>query len=637
MMKKIFFVVATFLLFIPSTVYATEQKLKDTAVRYIKEKEDGEYCIDLEEAYKQIGDESKALSGKDGGIENSKKANILATLVTIQNILGGTQGFCIKDEEAAVSSMTKENTGLLGFLSTANFYMIASFPTVNVTDHLAQTFIPGYKGNNSTMAQEKATTTDDICVPDGTFCRSACRIYDSTYKDEIYGKIRKWFYHEFSEDECVQRCLAADSCDAPLDPKHPEYTFLAMFNDETELATKCKQKVDKRVTDAIEEQLEKTSLKGLTSEFTNNDGEPVYAGQTGYSYLQNMHIDQIWSETRNIAYVLYVIILIVIGFMIMFRNKIGGQMMVSVSNSIPQIIVGLVLVTFSFAIVGIALDLGKTLIIVSNRIFTRINNGSNIQSLGSIVGMTDEALKKTNSGTGFINYFFDECEDFYKAAGVEKDGNGLPGQIGKLLGGGAIIALSDSVIQTAITDALSITGWLKLIINVVLTTLKFPVLIFFIYNLVVLLVCVYASFKLFITMLTTYIKIFMNVILAPFQILAGSIPGNSSALTNWFKSVFANILVFPAMYSVINFALYLGEHIGDTRDLNFFGNSGVLWPSFLANMKGVLLIGAYIFCSNLPGVINGFLKVGESKEMASAGESTKKALGKIPLIGGMFG
>lgn len=311
--------------------------------------------------------------------------------------------------------------------------------------------------------------------------------------------------------------------------------------------------------------------------------------------------------------------------------------MVSVSNSIPQIIVGLVLVTFSFAIVGIALDLGKTLIIVSNRIFTRINNGSNIQSLGSIVGMTDEALKKTNSGTGFINYFFDECEDFYKAAGVEKDGNGLPGQIGKLLGGGAIIALSDSVIQTAITDALSITGWLKLIINVVLTTLKFPVLIFFIYNLVVLLVCVYASFKLFITMLTTYIKIFMNVILAPFQILAGSIPGNSSALTNWFKSVFANILVFPAMYSVINFALYLGEHIGDTRDLNFFGNSGVLWPSFLANMKGVLLIGAYIFCSNLPGVINGFLKVGESKEMASAGESTKKALGKIPLIGGMFG
>ena len=37
----------------------------------------------------------RSLSGKDGGIENSKKANILATLVTIQNILGGSQGFCI--------------------------------------------------------------------------------------------------------------------------------------------------------------------------------------------------------------------------------------------------------------------------------------------------------------------------------------------------------------------------------------------------------------------------------------------------------------------------------------------------------------------------------------------------------------
>ena len=117
----------------------------------------------------------------------------------------------------------------------------------------------------------------------------------------------------------------------------------------------------------------------------------------------------------------------------------------------------------------------------------------------------------------------------------------------------------------------------------------------------------------------------MNVILAPFQLLAGSMPGNSSALMNWFKSVFANVLVFPTIFIVINFAVYLGENIKETTDFNFFGNSGAIWPSFIANLKGVILVGAYIFCSNLPGVINGFLKVGESKEITSAGESTKKA------------
>lgn len=646
MMKKILFVIAIFLLFIPSTVYAAEQKLKDTAVRYIKEKENGEYCIDLEEAYKQIGDESKALSGKDGGIENSKKANILATLVTIQNILGGSQGFCIKDEEAAASSMTiLKGSGLLGFLNDANLNMMYSFPTVNVVDHLAQTFVPNYKGNNSTMAQESTTVTKDTldasnCKITEDFCTKACSNYNSVYKSAMYGKLKQWWFKP-NQEECNKRCLEAPSCLSSMDPEKPEYTFLGFYNEETPLEEICGgEEMDSRLVGGLTGYAEKALTNiDISSELeVEDDGTLVYNKTTGYKYLQDMKIDKIWAETRNITYILYVTILIVIGFMIMFRNKIGGQMMVSVSNSIPQLIIGLVLVTFSFAIVGFALDIGKMLMVVSNNVLVNLQDSGTSRpiQLGSISYMSDQSIRKITNGAGLNT--FDKCNQYYKKTGADGTEQGLRSQVALITTAGLTSALSSTIIDTTISDALSITSWLKFFANLALEVfIHLPATLILIHAVIILLVCVYASFKLFVTMFTTYIKIFMNVILAPFQLLAGSIPGNSSAMTNWFKSVFANVLVFPAIFLVINFAVYLGHNLDSTENFNFFGNSGVMWPSFIANLKGVILVGAYIFCSNLPGVINGFLKVGESKEISVAGEATKKALGKMPLIGGMFG
>ena len=81
----------------------------------------------------------------------------------------------------------------------------------------------------------------------------------------------------------------------------------------------------------------------------------------GYKYLKDsLKLDKLWGQSRNIAYMFFVVAMIVIGFMIMFRNKIGGQVLVSISNSIPQLIICLVLVTFSFAIAGIMLDIGRS-------------------------------------------------------------------------------------------------------------------------------------------------------------------------------------------------------------------------------------------------------------------------------------
>jgi hypothetical protein len=86
----------------------------------------------------------------------------------------------------------------------------------------------------------------------------------------------------------------------------------------------------------------------------HKESRTVYA--SGFADLQESGIQPLWNFMRNLAYLGFVVIMIVIGFMIMFRHKIGGQMMVTVGNTIPRVVVSLVLVTFSFAIMGIILD-----------------------------------------------------------------------------------------------------------------------------------------------------------------------------------------------------------------------------------------------------------------------------------------
>ncbi|MGI5898192.1 MAG: hypothetical protein ACOX6Q_03485 [Candidatus Dojkabacteria bacterium] len=647
MKKKIFAALFTVSFILScSTVAMAGIELKDTSVSYIKEQSDGEYCIDLEEAYKSINDESKALTGKDNSIDASKKANTLSSLVNIYSILGGNEIFCIKDEEMAANTNLFKDRGILGALDTANSTMLVSLPTVNVVDHLAQTFVPGYGNNNSTMAE-------DNCPTGNSYCEVACNNYQATdyVVDCPYGdcpEIPSYF-------TCMDTCCKSKPNTAFYQGKSFTYYYATpvekLIKDEEEKVERCNRKIEKKIVDKLEEQKGTITLGKFIRNFGRTSGELVYKKyDTGYGYLQAMNIAPIWSKFRDIAYLFYVVILIVIGFMIMFRNKIGGQVLVSIGNSIPQVIVGLVLVTFSFAIVGLALDIGKTIMIVSDKMFAGLYSSNQDlssqeqESLGSakvihldsLANMTDTAVYEVNVGTGVLDSL-DECKDMYTAAGVDQGGTGLIGQVGKIVGGGIVVTLLNTAIKTPITDATGLTALAKLGGNLVLKGIMLPFVIGLIYNIIILLVCAYASFKLFLTMFTTYIKIFLNVILGPLQILSGSIPGNSSAVTNWLKSVIANVLVFPAIFIVINFAVYLGYEIGVPDDFNYFGHGGSLWPSFIANIRGVILIGAYFFASNIPGVINGFLKVGASKEMAAAGESTKKAATKLPLIGGMFG
>jgi len=67
----------------------------------------------------------------------------------------------------------------------------------------------------------------------------------------------------------------------------------------------------------------------------------------------------LWVKVRDMAIALSVVIVIVIGFMIMLRFPINPRTVVTIQNSLPRIVIALILIVFSFAIAGLMVDLTR--------------------------------------------------------------------------------------------------------------------------------------------------------------------------------------------------------------------------------------------------------------------------------------
>ena len=143
-MKKllpILFVSLLFLLF-PRGVYAV-----DTSEGLSRRG-----CIDIKAAYEEVNVTSKAITGEEKSLDSLKKAESLATVTNLISLFLGDSVFCVNDEQAALKSDTFKSQGLIGLFDTGNRSIVSMFPSVNVGNHLAQEFVPGYNGNNSTQA-----------------------------------------------------------------------------------------------------------------------------------------------------------------------------------------------------------------------------------------------------------------------------------------------------------------------------------------------------------------------------------------------------------------------------------------------------------------------------------------------------
>jgi len=304
---------------------------------------------------------------------------------------------------------------------------------------------------------------------------------------------------------------------------------------------------------------------------------------------------KIWKIFRDVTYLLLVVVLIAIGFMVMFRTKINPQTVISVENSLPKIIMALILITFSFAIAGFLIDLMYMLIAVIISILGR----PEVYNFG--IGFGGTGLKNT---TELQQYYLQAGPaQIYKGLGKLNDSMwgtmlySLPNSILtiipelgfwiRLIGGGLITFIGAGVIDKVIhfpanflmdislmgsaEATTGVGGTIKLgeLIKGIATPWQFIgfvlILIFiFIYliplilGLLILTSLIFIFFKIIFLLISSYIKILLSIILAPIYLLFEAVPGQS-AFANWIKNLAGELITFPLVVGIF----VLGTIISD--------------------------------------------------------------------------
>jgi hypothetical protein len=85
------------------------------------------------------------------------------------------------------------------------------------------------------------------------------------------------------------------------------------------------------------------------------------ASPFGYGFCGLQPVFSLWAAARDFAYALLVIAFVALGIGIMVRFKADPRTVMTLQNQIPRVIIAILLITFSYAIAGIMIDLMWTI------------------------------------------------------------------------------------------------------------------------------------------------------------------------------------------------------------------------------------------------------------------------------------
>lgn len=328
----------------------------------------------------------------------------------------------------------------------------------------------------------------------------------------------------------------------------------------------------------------------------------IYAAnqESGYQELMNAGIVDIWANIRNLSYIFFIIIMIVAGFMIMFRHKIGGQTLVTLGNALPNVILSLILVTFSFAIAGLIIDLGGIVMVL----------------VQEILGLNDYV--STHSLWSLMTVFFHGTGRVLTVAGT--GGVGLAATIIGILGIVGVLGTNPA-------------GWFVLggVGIITLLVVLFIVGVVFVGSIMVLW-----------TLIKSYVGLLLNVILAPIQLTLGAIPGNQQTIKAWFNSILRNVATFPVVFFLINLPLAMAQ----SANLKLGFPEKLVYVDSISDIKGMDALTAvfiffvqmfvYFYAAKVPKFLEAIFPPSTPKAMQEGMAAAKGSLSKIPLVGGLF-
>jgi hypothetical protein len=307
----------------------------------------------------------------------------------------------------------------------------------------------------------------------------------------------------------------------------------------------------------------------------------TYAAE-GMGFAALRPLQGIWKVFRDISYLVLVLVMIVIGFMIMFRSKLGGSTAVSIETALPRIVISLILITFSFAIAGFLIDM----MYVITAIAISALSGDPAKPFYDAGTFQNKYLAATPDALLEVLFPYDPTAHLPGELGALKSVipfpytvfnsianvyalsqnlvNILPSSVVPLfylVGSWASLIVTNTLMSTVFQHPINmlsnlqaatfgigegLSGFIKFIGAIALLT----VIGFFILPLIMGLIILFTIFglfmRIFLILLTTYVRILLLVILSPIYLLMEAFPGRN-AFADWMKSLVGELLTFPVV------------------------------------------------------------------------------------------
>jgi hypothetical protein len=298
--------------------------------------------------------------------------------------------------------------------------------------------------------------------------------------------------------------------------------------------------------------------------------KPTYAQVTGIGFEGLAPLLHAWTVFRDIVYLLFVFVFILIGLAIMLRVRIDPRTVMTIQNQIPKIIISLVLVTFSFAIAGFLIDLMWVSLYVIINLMSQAD--PNIIPASVAAGIYNPAPQFANdvlnNNTGSTSFTLGGIHNIaFNAAGaianiVQKfiSPDTLPPVVasssattGSSNGCFALgcIPIVNIVVNAAANVVGGVLGAIGNLVGGVISNIISWVVGILAY-LILIIALLWALLRLWFALLKAYISILIDVIFAPFWIVGGLIPGQQAAgFGAWLRDMAGNLAAFPAAILMI--------------------------------------------------------------------------------------
>lgn len=310
----------------------------------------------------------------------------------------------------------------------------------------------------------------------------------------------------------------------------------------------------------------------VTNTLQNAGFIPQSYAAEGMGFAMIKPLMNLWKIFRDIAYLVIVIILIAIGFMIMFRTKINPQTVISVENSLPKVVVALLLITFSFAIAGFLIDLMYLVIVIAIGILSNNNtyyDTSQTQNMflhSNLTTLWDAIVPLPQDAKNLIGLpRFAYVGDAFMAFLPENLNVGLhilTITAGVIFGSMAVFRLVQATGAVNVANNWQFAGFgIGALPQLALSTILIPTIVIIVYQLIVnglgfvigfiVSLAIFGMIcNIFFLLLKSYIQITISIIFSPIILLFEALPGNNN-FSFWVKGLLGELVTFPIVITLL--------------------------------------------------------------------------------------